>query len=190
MSWSVANAIVTISWIGLLIAFTIASTRARWMRRGESVPGKRHHGSLAGLLLQGIGMAVAVSFSDPSIVAESWRLLLASILGPVGAVLAAMGPLKLGRHLRGQAIVTDNHELITAGAYSYFRHPLYAGVFWLTLATALVRSSWGRLAIGMAVYVAGTEIRVRVEDALLSARFPDAAREYQHRVRAYLPFIR
>ena len=104
MSWYIANAIVAICWTGLLVAFTIVSIRSRWMRRGEAVPGKKDHGSLAGLLLQSIGIALTVSFSNPSIIAESWRLLLASILGPVGAVVAALGPWQLGRHLRAQAI--------------------------------------------------------------------------------------
>ena len=39
-------------------------------------------------------------------------------------------------------------------------------------------------------FVAGTEIRVRVEDALLLSHFGDEFREYQRTVSAYVPFIR
>jgi protein-S-isoprenylcysteine O-methyltransferase Ste14 len=36
----------------------------------------------------------------------------------------------------------------------------------------------------------GTEIRVRVEDALLQGRFGAQFTEWQRRVPAYLPFVR
>jgi len=40
------------------------------------------------------------------------------------------------------------------------------------------------------VFVVGTEIRIRTEDQLLSARFAEQFREYEHSVPAYIPFLR
>jgi protein-S-isoprenylcysteine O-methyltransferase Ste14 len=42
----------------------------------------------------------------------------------------------------------------------------------------------------MAFAVAGTEIRVRLEDGLLKARFGDQFVDYRARVPAYVPWIR
>ena len=39
-------------------------------------------------------------------------------------------------------------------------------------------------------HIAGTEIRVRIEDRLLAERFGGQFREYQRSVPAYIPFIR
>jgi len=40
------------------------------------------------------------------------------------------------------------------------------------------------------VFLAGTEIRVRTEDALLASRFPQEFEAYRRSVRAYIPFVR
>ena len=45
-------------------------------------------------------------------------------------------------------------------------------------------------AVGLVVFLVGTEIRVRAEDRLLAERFQDAFAEYRSRVKAYVPFIR
>jgi protein-S-isoprenylcysteine O-methyltransferase Ste14 len=44
--------------------------------------------------------------------------------------------------------------------------------------------------VSLALFLAGTEIRVRTEDRLLASRFPDAFRDYRRKVPAYLPFLR
>jgi protein-S-isoprenylcysteine O-methyltransferase Ste14 len=42
----------------------------------------------------------------------------------------------------------------------------------------------------LALFVAGTEIRVHTEDGLLASRFGERFFEYRERVRAYVPFVR
>jgi protein-S-isoprenylcysteine O-methyltransferase Ste14 len=46
------------------------------------------------------------------------------------------------------------------------------------------------LAVALIFFLIGLEIRVRIEDALLASRFGEQFRDYQHRVSAYLPFVR
>jgi protein-S-isoprenylcysteine O-methyltransferase Ste14 len=60
----------------------------------------------------------------------------------------------------------------------------------MLLATGLLVAPLHLLAIAAALEVVGTEIRVRVEDALLSARFGDAFAQYRRTVPAYVPFVR
>jgi protein-S-isoprenylcysteine O-methyltransferase Ste14 len=40
------------------------------------------------------------------------------------------------------------------------------------------------------VFIAGTEIRVRIEDKLLASRFGERFRKYQQSVPGYVPFVR
>jgi protein-S-isoprenylcysteine O-methyltransferase Ste14 len=40
------------------------------------------------------------------------------------------------------------------------------------------------------IFLAGTEIRVRIEDKLLADGFGDQFRQYRKRVSAYVPFVR
>jgi protein-S-isoprenylcysteine O-methyltransferase Ste14 len=60
----------------------------------------------------------------------------------------------------------------------------------MLLATGLVMTWWPILAVATAVFVVGTEIRVRTEDALLASRFGETFHRYQASVAAYIPFIR
>lgn len=45
------------------------------------------------------------------------------------------------------------------------------------------------LVISTVVFMIGTEIRVRIEDRLLSSLFRDQFQQYQREVPAYIPFI-
>jgi protein-S-isoprenylcysteine O-methyltransferase Ste14 len=42
----------------------------------------------------------------------------------------------------------------------------------------------------LALFIAGTEIRVRLEDKLLAERFGDEFRDYRRSTPAYIPLIR
>jgi protein-S-isoprenylcysteine O-methyltransferase Ste14 len=57
-------------------------------------------------------------------------------------------------------------------------------------ATCLILAPLYLLPVSLLLYVAGTEIRVRAEEALLAERFGAAFEAYKRRVPAYLPFPR
>jgi protein-S-isoprenylcysteine O-methyltransferase Ste14 len=96
----------------------------------------------------------------------------------------------LGSQFRVQAVVTDAHRLITSGPYAVVRHPIYASLIGLLAGGALVTGKIVGLAVAMPVFLIGTEIRVRAEDAILRNRFGAEFDRYAARVSAYLPPIR
>jgi len=59
----------------------------------------------------------------------------------------------------------------------------------MLLAAGFTWSWWPLLLIALAIFLAGTEIRVRAEDRLLAARFGESFVAYRSRVRAYIPFL-
>ncbi len=96
--------------------------------------------------------------------------------------------LRLGRQWRVQAVIAEDHELITSGPYRVVRHPVYLAFFGMASATALMR---GNAAFALAVFALGTEIRVRAEERLLLAAFGERFTSYAVRTRwAYLPGVR
>jgi protein-S-isoprenylcysteine O-methyltransferase Ste14 len=143
---------------------------------------------MLGLVLETLGLAVVATGPRPD--PAAWRLWTACLLAPAAALFAWRASVELGRHLRIQAVVSQDHELITTGPYAVVRHPIYAGLLGLAVATGLLQASWTRLALGVVIFCLGTEIRVRVEEGLLAERFPEALRSYQRRVKAYIPFVR
>lgn len=142
--------------------------------------------SNVGLVLQAVALLIALIFrtSEPG---NSWLALPLS-LASVALGWAAM--LHLGRQWRVQAVVTEDHELVTTGPYRVVRHPVYLALFGMLLATILARTAVIAGLVAVAIYLAGTEIRVRAEDALLRVSFPLEFPAYEASVPAYLPGIR
>jgi protein-S-isoprenylcysteine O-methyltransferase Ste14 len=60
----------------------------------------------------------------------------------------------------------------------------------MLLATGFAWSWWPQLLAALAIFLVGTEIRVRAEDRLLAGRFGETFTAYRSRVRAYIPFLR
>jgi protein-S-isoprenylcysteine O-methyltransferase Ste14 len=60
----------------------------------------------------------------------------------------------------------------------------------LLLGTGFMVTPVWLLLLAVFVFLVGTEIRVRIEDRLLSSRFEERFREYERSVSAYIPFLR
>ena len=141
-----------------------------------------------GLLLE--SAAVVIAFWGAGLRTDAAALLMALLFGMTGAVLAWTAVRHLGKQFRVHAGLYVDHELVRTGPYAMVRHPIYASVLALLLATIVLRSRWPQASVSLAVFVAGTEIRVRSEDTLLGSRFGDEFRKYQEAVSAYVPFVR
>ncbi len=164
-------------------------------RRGAEPPAPRPGElrapiSMLGLFLEGVG--VFLCFWKPRPPAE---ICAAAAVGAIAVALLSTvfgcaAIRRLGMQWRIKAVVTPGHELITSGPYAFVRHPVLLAFFGLTFASGLLFATAGRLALAMAVFLVGTEIRVRAEDKLLHRRFGEQFDSYRAKVPAYLPFLR
>jgi protein-S-isoprenylcysteine O-methyltransferase Ste14 len=118
------------------------------------------------------------------------RILGSMALGPVAALLAWSSVKHLGRQFRVHAGVYEDHELVRTGPYAILRHPIYTSLLALLLSTALLLTEPLWIPISLALYIAGTEIRVHAEDRLLGWRFGEEFDAYRSSVRAYIPYLR
>jgi protein-S-isoprenylcysteine O-methyltransferase Ste14 len=121
---------------------------------------------------------------------EWWRVLLVAIFSAPSIALAFSAVKHLGRQFRVNAGLYDDHELVRTGAYSVVRHPIYAGLFGMMLATLAISTPWQWALVSIALFLTGTEIRVHTEEALLRGRFGAALDDYRRSVKAYIPYIR
>jgi protein-S-isoprenylcysteine O-methyltransferase Ste14 len=60
----------------------------------------------------------------------------------------------------------------------------------MLLCTVLILTPWEWAGVALALFIAGTEIRVHTEDKLMAARFGDEFVKYRAKVPAYVPFVR
>ena len=117
-------------------------------------------------------------------------LVAALILGVVADILMWTAVAHLGRQFRIYAGLYHDHQLVRTGPYAVVRHPIYASLLAVTVSTGLLLTRWEWLVAGVALFVVGTEIRVRTEEKLLASRFGPDFTEYKNKVPAYVPFVR
>lgn len=145
----------------------------------------------AGLALEVLAIALAFAFRlppdhSPGLV----RLLGSAGFGLIAAALSWTSVKHLGKQFRVNAGLYEDHELVRTGPYGIVRHPIYSSVLAILLSTILLLTPWRWAVVSLALFAAGTEIRVRTEDKLLASRFGRAFVEYQSKVPAYVPFVR
>ncbi len=188
---------VIVCWITFLLTFALRS------RRHASQSGtretKRDRQAVAGMFLQ---FSSYLSVWLPVLQREKYSaivpmpqvvevaLAVVTLVLAVGSVwLVNAASRRLGKQWALAARLVEGHDLITDGPYGWMRNPIYAGMLGLLVATGLAMSRWPILVAATLVFVAGTVIRIRVEERLLRQAFGAAFEEYARRTAALIPGI-
>jgi protein-S-isoprenylcysteine O-methyltransferase Ste14 len=143
-----------------------------------------------GILLAGVAYAALWQtpfWEHPPVL---WQVALELLFFALAATLSWTARRALGKQWRIEAGLNADHELITSGPYRILRHPIYTSMLCTLLGTGVLITPWWLLLISIVIFIAGTEIRVRVEDSLLSSHFGDRFQDYKQNVPAYIPFLR
>lgn len=155
---------------------------------------KREPASLIGLALQGGAYALVWTIRRASLtplVANRTIGIAAGVLAIViaaGSVWLMSSALRtLGKEWSLTARVVEGHKLATSGPYAHVRHPIYSGMLGMLVATGLAYSHWAAIIAALALFFAGTVIRVNTEEKLLRETFGDEFENYRRRVPAIVP---
>jgi protein-S-isoprenylcysteine O-methyltransferase Ste14 len=185
---------LTASWIlfSVLLAWNHARVRRERRKRGipEEKPSLRDPRSMHGLVLEGLGFLICFVFLRSPAEAADWQCAASVLFGIISIAVLYQALRHLGLEWRIKAVVTEDHHLVTTGPYARIRHPVFASLVSLLIATALLLTPLWAALLAVAVCLFGTEIRVRAEDGLLERRFGQQFVTYRTRVAAYLPFVR
>jgi protein-S-isoprenylcysteine O-methyltransferase Ste14 len=105
----------------------------------------------------------------------------------LGTILLVVGLLRLGSNLTPLPYPKEHATLVESGPYRFVRHPMYSGGIALAFGWALLVQGWFTLwyAVLLIVFL---DIKSRREERWLTGKFP-GYREYQRRVRKFVPFI-
>jgi len=118
------------------------------------------------------------------------RIVCSIVFLSLASLLSWTATRALGRQLRFDAALNPDHELVRSGPYRIVRHPIYTSMFCLLLGTGFLATPIPLLLVAIAIFICGTEIRVRMEDRLLASQFGVEFRDYRRGVSAYVPLIR
>jgi protein-S-isoprenylcysteine O-methyltransferase Ste14 len=114
----------------------------------------------------------------------------AAVMTVVGALVVVWSQDALGVQWSLTARLVAQHRLITSGPYAYVRHPRYSAMILMLVGTGIVRTTPLVTGAALALYVIGTLVRIRAEEALMEEAFGVDWDRYRRRVPALVPFIR
>lgn len=112
----------------------------------------------------------------------------------VGVALAVMGVgfaiwarMTLGANWGMPMTLREKPDLVTHGPYGLVRHPIYTGILFAMLGTALTAGAWWFfiLVIAFGYFLIST----RQEEKDMVQHFPDAYPAYKARTKRLIPFI-
>jgi protein-S-isoprenylcysteine O-methyltransferase Ste14 len=175
--------ILLTGWIAWMVPFFL-------IKSGGGKPQQLDRRARWGIVLQGLAFALVWQGPFWRRSPGNSRLFLAIVFFALAVALSWTAARTLGRQWRFDAGLNPDHELVRAGAYRYVRHPIYLSMLCVLVATGVLFASPALLVAAIALAIAGTEIRVRIEDKLLAAHFGVQFQKYQHEVPAYIPFVR
>lgn len=103
-----------------------------------------------------------------------------------GVALYYWARLSLGRNWSSEARIAHHHALVTNGAYSLVRHPIYLSKVLMALSSGLMLGN--RLVLGLGLSLAAAAVyQSRIEEQMLRAHFPQRHAEYARRTAMLLP---
>jgi protein-S-isoprenylcysteine O-methyltransferase Ste14 len=144
-------------------------------------------GGLIGVALVCVGLAIAGrSHFDDLAVGGIWVRVLGLAVLVASTVFTLWARLSLGTSWSVAPKVTGDHQLRTRGPYAVTRHPIYSGLLGMMLGATLLTGigQWIVLfPVGLIVF----EVKIRMEERLMVATFPDEYPRYRRRVPQLIP---
>jgi protein-S-isoprenylcysteine O-methyltransferase Ste14 len=183
-------AVVTLCW-GVLALVWVFAARAR--DRHAARPPRLRSGAwsvpLGVTLACAVVLAIGTEAAAGMTVGVSWAAVLGlGVLVPATA-FTIWARISLGTMWSVEARVGADRRLCTTGPYAVTRHPIYSGVLGMLLGTTLLVGD-GQLIMLVPLALLLLEAKIRVEERLLLATFPQEYASYRHHVPQLVPGLR
>lgn len=161
-----------------------------YFRRDGKKPETVDRRARVGMILEGVGYVLLWQGKFWLTPVTHLRLALSILFFAFAILLSWTAPRALGKQWRFDAGLSSDQMLVRNGPYRFLRHPIYTSMFCVLLGMGFMVTPVWLFVAAITAFVIGTEIRVRLEDRLLAARFGDEFTAYSGRVSAYIPLLK
>ena len=142
---------------------------------------------LIGVAVVCLGLAIAGrSHFDGLAVGALWVRVLGLAVLVASSVFTLWARFSLGTMWSVAPRVTGDHQLRTRGPYAVTRHPIYTGVLGMLLGATLL-SGIGQWIVLFPAALIVFEVKIRMEERLMVAAFPDEYPRYRRQVPQLIP---
>jgi protein-S-isoprenylcysteine O-methyltransferase Ste14 len=141
------------------------------------------------IIVAAVSAAVPRADWAPLEVHAPWIRVLGLAVLLAATALTLWARLALGAMWSAAPTVKQEHQLRTSGPYAITRHPIYTGLLGMMLGSGLLAGS-GRWILYFPIYLVLVEFKIRTEERLMLAEFPDDYPRYRQRVPQLVPGLR
>jgi protein-S-isoprenylcysteine O-methyltransferase Ste14 len=187
-----ASNIISISWLIFLLYWGINWWRVKPAQETVWKDSSRHRWTILWIVVLLVLLSRFVFHKNLFIFTpyahNSFLQLCGVALVVVGLVIAIVARRTLADNWSSNIELKKNHELITTGIYKYVRHPIYTGMTFMGIGSAL-----GLQSIYTALFFIAMEtfliFKMKKEEKLLQKHFPKEYSEYMRKTKSLIPFI-
>ena len=104
----------------------------------------------------------------------------------LGAGLNIFGRFNLGKNWSDHIKIYQSHQLVTSGAYSWVRHPLYASLIWMFYGSAMIYANLPAFLLNTFIFLPAMYFRAKQEEKMLAREF-SGYEEYKKKVGMFWP---
>ena len=173
--------ILTIIWISEFFIFPSLKKEKSTDKNSFSI-------ILASILIIIIVNAI-MYFTDTWIIDSFPLKVIALVVYSIGLILRYWSLILLGKNFSRDVEVTDNQELVSHGSYRYVRHPLYLGLFLLTISVPLYVGNIVMFIIAIFLMFFAISIRIKEEEAFMEDELGDRYKVWKEERYKFIPFI-
>jgi protein-S-isoprenylcysteine O-methyltransferase Ste14 len=142
--------------------------------------------SLAAVVVFALAVVAAHQPLHDLVVRAEWVHALGLAILAASAAFTLWSRFALGAMWSFDPIVKHGHELRTSGPYAVTRHPIYTGLLGMLLGSTLL-DGVGRWIVLVPIGLVVLWVKLRQEEQLLVAEFPDAYPAYRRHVPGLVP---
>ncbi len=166
--------------------YWLVAAFSRSRKRGR-VPWSRELRIRAVLVVIVVILARFGVFRGHGLNTSSWRSAFGVALFALGLGFAIWARVHIGRNWGTPMTQKDEPELVTSGPYHLVRHPIYSGILFAGVGTAVALRWLWLIAIGLAgIYFLYS---ATVEERYLNQQFPDTYPAYKLSTKMLVPFV-
>ena len=171
-------------WV-IALAYEIATAKSKTTVRRKSGSSLIFLALLL-LLLTPIGQSGALGL--PFIHGPTAVQIVGLLIAAGGIGLAMWARSHLGGNWSGVPAIKQGQTLVKSGPYAIVRHPIYAGLLYGVLGSAIVLGTYGSLIV-ICLTVLFVLVRIVQEERLMREEFGSEYLDYAARVKALVPWV-
>lgn len=186
----VHRALLPAIWCGWALYWGISSRDVKATLRRESALSRLMH---LGPMFIAAAILWAPTLGAPLLDARflprtPWAFRAGTAVAVAGLAFSVWARRRLGRNWSAIVTLKKDHELVTDGPYALVRHPIYTGLLFAFLGSAIARGHWSGL-LATALFYLSALRKYRLEERWMRERFGLAYEAYRARVKAIVPYL-